>query len=136
MAKSVLKLTETLAVVKVTGAGQTVIDLATDLLLSKEELDEDNDPKVGISFVQWSTSTGVTITRGGVEVMALSTNPGVLDLSGNGGFADYTEESENITVNIEGAGVCFLTLRKAGGYLSKIEEWKFGQYDNPDEVGE
>lgn len=134
MAKTILKLTETEAVVKISGTGTETINLSTDLLSSTQALQ--GTLKVGVTFLQWTTGESITLTRNSVVVMKLFTNTGEFDLGGNGGFADYTQSDQNIAVTIAGDGVIFLTLRKAGGYKSKIEPEYFGQYDDPTKVGE
>jgi hypothetical protein len=134
MALTIMKLTETLAIVKVTGAGATTINLSTDLLSSTQTLS--GTLKVGIGFLNWSASEPITIVRNSVEVFKLHTNANEFDLSGNGGMLDITQSDQNIVVTMgAGGGVCFLTLRKAGGYASKIEPEKFGSYDNTGAVG-
>lgn len=133
MAKTVLTKTETLAVVKITGAGSETIDLSTDLLSITQVLN--GTLKVGINFIQWTTGGNVTIVRNGVTIFDLYTNTGNFDLSAHGGCVEYTQGDQNIVVTITGGGTVLLTLRKAGGYDSKIEPHYFGQYDNPTVVG-
>lgn len=66
----------------------------------------------------------------------LHLNANEFDLSGNGGMLDLTQSDQNIVVTMgAGGGVCFLTLRKMGGYASKVEPWRFGQYDDTTAVG-
>jgi hypothetical protein len=134
MAKTIMKMTQTEAVVKINGTGTETINLSTDLLSTSQVLQ--GDLKVGLTFLQWTTGGNISITRGGVEIYKLFTNTGNFDMGGNGGFADYTQSDENIVVSITGDGVIFLTLRKAGGYKSKIEPEYFGQYDDQTKVGE
>ena len=134
MALTIMKLTETLAIVKVSGVGATTINLSTDLLSSTQTLS--GTLKVGIGFLNWTCAEAITIVRNSVEVYKLHTNANEFDLSGNGGMLDLTESASNIVVTLGASGgVCFLTLRKAGGYASKIEPEKFGIYDNPSAVG-
>lgn len=134
MALTIMKLTETLAIAKVTGAGATTINLSTDLLSSTQTLS--GTLKVGIGFLNWSASEPITIVRNSVEVFKLHLNANEFDLSGNGGMLDLTQSDQNIVVTMgAGGGVCFLTLRKMGGYASKVEPWRFGQYDDTTAVG-
>ena len=135
MSKRVIKLTNTLSVVKVWGTGTTdTITLATDLLSSAEIVS--GTPKINISHVTWGVSPGasdqVTVTRNSVPVFNLYQN-GQFDLSGNGGWAEDTENTSNIVVTFVGTGFIYLTLRKAGGFKSKVEPEYFGQYDNPEQ---
>ena len=135
---TIMKLTETLAIVKVTGVGNATIFLntqATDGLLSPTQT-LSGTLKVGIGFLNWSCDSAITISRNSVEVFKLHTNANELDLSGNGGMLDTTQSDQNIVVNIgANGGFCILTLRKMGGYASKIEPWRFGQYDDTTAVG-
>lgn len=134
MAKTIMKLTETLAIVKISGAGTETINLSTDLLSSTQTLS--GTLKVGIGYLNWSASEAITIVRNSVDVFKLHLNANEFDLSGNGGMLDLTQSDQNIVVTMgAGGGVCFLTLRKMGGYASKIEPWRFGQYDDTAAVG-
>lgn len=135
---TIMKLTETLAIVKVTGVGNATIFLntqATDGLLSPTQT-LSGTLKVGIGFLNWSCSEAIIIARNSVEVFKLHTNANELDLSGNGGMLDLTQSDQNIVVTMgANGGFCILTLRKMGGYASKIEPWRFGQYDDTAVVG-
>ena len=138
MAKRILKMTETLAVVKISGTGSSdTITLNTDLLSSTMVVD--GTPRVNIAYVQWNVSSAasdtITITRGGTPVLNLYQNAGELDLSGNGGYSDDTGNDQPLVVTITGTGNLYLTLRKVSGYKSKIETAQFGSYDNTTVVG-
>ncbi len=133
MAKTILKLTETLAVVKISGAGTETITLGTDLLSTTQIVS--GSPKVAIAFLSWTTPDNITITRNATEVYKLYTNTGEFDLGGNGGMLDVTQGTSDIAVTIPTGGVIFLTLRKLSGYTSKIEPHQFGSYDNTTVVG-
>lgn len=138
MSKRVLKQTETLAVVKISGTGSSdTITLNTDLLSSTMVVD--GTPRVNIAYVQWNVSSAasdtITITRGGTPVLNLYQNAGELDLSGNGGYSDDTGNDQPLVVTITGTGNLYLTLRKVSGYKSKIETAQFGSYDNTTVVG-
>ena len=135
MAKAVLKLTETSAVVKVTGTGATTINLDTDLLSPTQVLSGTVARRVGISFIQYSTGGNIIISRNGVNVFELHNNTGTFDLAGYGGCSDYTDANQNIVVTITGGGTMLIALRKDAGYDSKIETHKFGPYDNTTVVG-
>lgn len=138
MAKRVLKQTETLAVVKVSGTGSSdTITLNSDLLSSTMVVD--GTPRVNIAYVQWNVSSAandtITITRGGTPVLNLYQNAGELDLSGNGGYTDDTNNDQPLVCTITGTGNLYLTLRKVSGYKSKVETAEFGPYDNTTVVG-
>lgn len=138
MAKRILKQTETLAVVKVSGTGSSdTITLNTDLLSSTMVVD--GTPRVNIVYAQWNISPGasdtIVVTRGGTPVLNLYQNAGELDLGGNGGYSDDTGNDQPLVVTITGTGNLYLTLRKVSGYKSKIETAEFGPYDNTTAVG-
>jgi hypothetical protein len=133
MAKTVMKLTETLAIVKISGAGTETITLNSDLLSPTQTVS--GTPKVGIGFINWTAGGDVTITRNSVEIYKLYQNTGEFDLSGNGGMLDTIQGTSNIAVTIVTGGVVFLTLRKIEGYASKIEPERYGQYDDTGAVG-
>ena len=133
---TVLKQTETIAVVKASGAGGT-ITLATDLLSPTMLIQ--GTPTVNIAYAQWNISGAasdkITVTRGGTAVLNLAQNAGELDMSGNGGWAETTNNTSDLVVSITGTGEAYLTLRKVAGYKSRIEPETFGSYDNPAVVG-
>lgn len=133
MAKTVMKLTETLAIVKISGTAPETISLATDLLSPTQIVS--GTPKVGIGYLSWTTGGNIKISRNSVDVYDLYTNTGEFDLSGNGGMLDTINGTSDLVVTITTGGVIFLTLRKIEGYASKIEPNRFGQYDNPAAVG-
>ena len=143
MAIDIMKLTETLAIVKIYGVGATTTETislsavpASNGLLSPTQVVSGTvSPKVGIGFLNWTVGGDVTITRGALAIYKLYQNTGEFDLSGNGGMLDTKNGTSDIVVTITTGGVVFLTLRKIEGYDSKIEAWRFGQYDNPAVVG-
>jgi len=139
MALTIMKLTESLAIVKVTGVGATTISLsntqASGGLLSPTQT-LSGTLKVGIGFLNWSCDSAITIVRNTADVFKLHPNGNELDLSGNGGMLDLTESASDIVVTIGASGgFCILTLRKMGGYASKIEPWRFGSYDDTTALG-
>lgn len=134
---SVLKQTETMAIVKVYGtASSYTVTLNTDLLSPTTIVQ--GTPTVNIIGVTWFVSSGasdaITVTRGGTPVMNLYMN-GQLDLAGNNGISDTVGNTSDIAVTIAGTGAIYLVLRKAAGYKSKIEPEIFGQYDSTTAVG-
>lgn len=138
MAKAIIKQTETLAIIKVSGTNVSeTITLATDLLSST--MVQTGTLHVPIAFVLWNLSSGVsdtiTITRNGVRVLDLFQNPGFCDFAGNGGFLENTQDSDDIVVQIVGTGAVYITVRKVGGYVSKVETAQFSYHDNVNAVG-
>ncbi len=137
MAKQLMRQTETLEVWKVYGTGSSdTITLATDCL--SPTMVVSGTPTVNILGITWYLTPGasdkITVTRNSVEVLNLHQN-GQMDFAGNGGFSDTTQNTQNIVIAITGTGGCYITLRKASGYASKIEPWRFGPNDNTTAVG-
>lgn len=135
MAKTILKNTQNLAIVKCAGVTlNDTITLGTDLLHSTQVA---ATPNVSIAFVQWACSPGtsdaITITRGGTVILTLYQN-GVMDFAGNGGFVDNIGATSDIVVTSVGTAMLYLTLRKTG-YNSKIEPEFFSYMDNVNVVG-
>ena len=132
--KYINKKTEGVAIVKIGGTTFTeTISLATDLLVPSQIID--GTMNVGIQHIQWVTTNAaekIIITRNGTVVMELM-GQGSFDLSGNGGFIDSQESTSDLVCT--GTGWMYITLRKTGGYKSKIETHKFGQYDDTTKVG-
>lgn len=146
MAKQILSLTEGYAIVKIVGTGTETISLKTDLMSATQEQEmnpygdtggDEVPQKVGINFLQWTCAdAGIDITRNSVKVVEIRGTPGSLDFSSDFLSTDYTESESDIVVNMIGDGTLLMKLRKAKGYSSKIEPEYFGQYDNPNKVGE
>ena len=132
--KYINKKTEGVAIVKIGGTPFTeTISLATDLLVPSQIVD--GTMNVGIQHIQWATTNAaekIIITRNGTVVMELM-GQGGFDLSGNGGLIDSQEAAHDLVCT--GTGWMYITLRKTGGYKSKIETHKFGQYDDATKVG-
>jgi hypothetical protein len=78
----------------------------------------------------------VTITRNAVPVLALAPeNSGKLILN-DIGYVDTQENTSDIVVTISGAEAhVYLTLRKVGGYATKVETAQFSIYDDVTQVG-
>ena len=137
MSKRLIKRTETLEVWKLSGTNSSdTITLSTDMLSPTMIIS--GTPTVNIIFVTWDVSSGtsdnVTVTRGGNNIFNLYLN-GQLELNGNLGQPETTSNTDDINVSITGTGNCYLTLRKASGYASKIETAQFSVYDNTSIVG-
>ena len=138
--KTILKLSETDAVVKVQGtAAAATIDLQTDLLASTQLLDGATQSVV-ISGVQWAGAADgiITITRNSIVIMTLQANAaGAFEMNGQKMIPDAIEKTNDVVVTISGAQAeCWLRLKKIGGYKSKIETSVYGSYDNPALAGE
>lgn len=136
--KTILKNTHQSAVVKVGGtAGSATISLATDLLLANEALDGDTQT---VNIVAVTTggllSSSITITRGGVPVLALAPeNSGKIQFN-EAGFVDTQGNTDDLVVTVAGAEAhVYLTLHKASGYANKIETAQYSIYDNTGSVG-
>ena len=138
--KTILKLTERDAVVKVAGtAGSATIDLQTDLKRSNEVLAEGKTQKVSIFGVQWTGTTDavVSVVRNSVVIMTLNCGAaGALEMTGQMMVPDNVEEASDIDIIVTGTQAeVWLRLRKEDGYQSMIETSEFSQYDNVNAVG-
>ena len=80
--KRVMKLTETLGIIKVVGTGTHTILLNSDLLSPTQILS--GPLGVGIAFISWSTGGNIAISRNAENLYELFTNEGNFDFSGNG----------------------------------------------------
>jgi hypothetical protein len=137
--KTILKNTNQETIIKVSGtAAAATINLATDILAATQALDGATQT-VNIAAVQWVGLSGssVTVTRNSVNVLTL---PGggadYLEFAAGSGFVESTENTSNITVTIAGAEAqCYIVLRKAGGFATKVETAVFGAYDDQTQVG-
>lgn len=137
--KTILKNTDQEAVVKVQGtAASATIALATDLLGSSQALDGATQT-VNITGLQWSGAPDgiITITRNSVVIATLQTTAaGALEMNGQMMIPDTIENTQDIVITISGAqSECWVKLRKAGGYKSKVENATYGSYDDPTRVG-
>lgn len=136
--KTILKLTERDAVVKVAGgAGSATVDLQTDLKRTNEVLG--TSQLVPITGVQWTGSVDavVTIARNGVTIMTLNCAAlGQLEMQGQMMVPDTIEQDKDITITVTGAAAeVWIRLKKTSGYTSGVETSVYGQYDNPAVVG-
>lgn len=136
--KTILKLTERDAVVKIAGgAGTATITLATDLVRSNEIVS--GTIHTPIAGVQWTgTVDGLaTIVRNGVTIMTLNAGAaGALEMNGQMMIPDTIEDSSDLVVTFTGTAMeVWIRIKKTGGYTSMVETSEFGQYDNPAAVG-
>lgn len=132
--KTVLKLAERDAVVKVAGgAGSATIDLQTDLKKSNEELTATQ--AVSIAGVQWTGTADavITIARNGTTILTLNCGAsGALEMNGQTMIPDSIEQDKDIVVTVTGtAAELYVRLKKVSGYNSGSEPSVYGQYDNP-----
>lgn len=138
MSLTVLKNTNQETIVKVSEIGSETINLQTAITASTQEVVGNTQTVniVGIEYTGLAGST-VTITRGETTVTSiLAEGHDVIGLAAGFGFVETTENTSNITVTIAGANAqCYLTLRKVGGYATKVENATFGSYDDPNQVG-
>tara|TARA_R110000772_G_scaffold230785_1_gene341525 strand:- start:2612 stop:3028 length:417 start_codon:yes stop_codon:yes gene_type:complete len=130
-----LKLNDTEAVVKVSGANDAAtIDIST-LLPATQALDGATQT-VNISAIQWAGDTAsiMTIARNSVNVM-------VVDCTGSdemlfaAGYSESSNNTSDIVVTVTGNVAAYFTLRKISGYANKIETAQFSIYDDETAVG-
>ena len=118
--KTILKLTNTEAIIKVTGIATdtTTISLATDLLSGTEIVS--GTPKVNIAaMVCYGIPGGyATVARGGVTVLnAVNDGLQMIDLTGHPFVPDTTGNTSDIvvTINTQQCQV-YVYLKKVAGY--------------------
>lgn len=137
---SIIKLTETDAVVRVAGAaGSATIDLQTDLLASTQALDGSTQ-RVTITGIRWTgeLSNLLTVTRNGVRILTLPTEVSdTINFDGQELPPENTESTSDIVVAQTGSGQVemYIKLRKVSGYKSKVENTVYGAYDDPTRIG-
>ena len=136
--KTIIKNTNQETVVKIGGtAGSATIDLQTDCLAATQALDGSTQTVNIISSVHAGLlNSAITVTRNAVPVMAIAAENNGKILLNDIGFVDTQENTSDIVVTIAGAEAhIYLTLRKVGGYATKVETAQFSIYDNVDAVG-
>jgi hypothetical protein len=135
--KTILKNTQGEAAVKFAGAdGNTTLDLQVDILHANQAL-AGGVQTVNIVGAQWVglANSSIVVTRNGVNIItAPGDQPNMLTFEGEG-YVDTVENTSDIVVTITGEAQLYLSLRKAGGYASKIETSQFSVYDNQTVVG-
>ena len=136
--KTIIKNTNQETIVKIGGtAGSATIALATDCLATTQALDGATQTvDIVTAQVNGLLSSSITIVRNAIPVMAFAPeNSGVFNFEGNG-FRDSVENTKDIVVTVSGAEAhVYLTLRKVGGYATKVETANFGAKDNEAVVG-
>jgi hypothetical protein len=140
LTKSILKMTETETVVKVSGNGGTsTIDLQTDLV-DVNQTTSGATQTVTITGVRWSgeTSNTVLIDRNSVRILTLPTEQAdYIAFDGQELPPENTQATQDITVAQTGSGYIevYLKLRKVSGYAPKVETAEFSVYDDTATVG-
>ena len=137
--KTVLKNTNQETIIKVAGtAASSTIDLQTDCLAATQALSGATQT-VNIVACKWCglNNSTITITRNSVNILTLNgSDAGDLDFSAGYGFVDNIENTSDVVVTVAGAEAqVYLTLRKVGGYATKVETAVFGAYDDQTAVG-
>ena len=140
MSKAILKLSESKAVVKVFGTdAEETITLGTDLLSTTQVAvdTEGNGPRVNLIAIHWTGSLNSTavISRGADAVMHLQANAASSLMFQDQDFTDNVNNTEDIQVACTGDMQIYFVLRKASGYISKVEDSVYGSYDDPTRVG-
>lgn len=136
MSKAFLKLTNTKAIVKISGAGGTdTIALATDLLLPSEAIS--GTPTVTLVAIHWTGELNAiaTIKRNGVVFLDLQANAAAQMFFQDQEFTDNVNSTSDWSITTVGSMQIYLVLRKVSGYASKIETSQFSVYDNTNVVG-
>jgi hypothetical protein len=140
LTKSILKLTETEAVVKVAGNGGTAtIDIQADILDSNQAISGATQT-VNITGVRWGGENAnvIAVSRNSTRVLTLPTEQAdMISFDGQELPSENTANTFDIEVAQTGTGYVelYLKLRKVSGYAPKVEDAEFGSYDNTTTVG-
>jgi hypothetical protein len=140
LTKSILRMTETEAVVKVAGAGGTAtIDLQTDLVDNNQAVSGATQT-VTITGIRWSgdASNTITIDRNSTRVLTLPTDAAdYIAFDGQELPPENTAATNDIVITQVGTGniELYLKLRKVSGYAPKVETAQFSVYDDTNTVG-
>jgi hypothetical protein len=137
--KTILKNTNQETIVKIAGtAAAATIDLQTDCLASAQALDGATQTVniAGFQFTGLASST-ITIARNGTNITTVAAEGhDSIEFTAGNGFADTISNTSDIVVTIAGAEAqVYLTLRKVGGYATKVEPATYGAYDDETRVG-
>jgi hypothetical protein len=137
--KTILKNTNQETIIKIAGtAASATIDLQTDCLAATQALAGSTQTVniVGFQFTGLASST-ITITRGATNITTVSAEGhDSVEFAAGNGFADTIGNTDDIVVAIGGAEAqVYLTLRKVGGYATKVETAVYGAYDDQTQVG-
>jgi len=136
---TIIKNTNQETIIKFEGSSTdtaATIDIST--LAASTQTRNSDTPTVNIvKFMALGLLTsGVTITRNSVVVMAAAPeNAPVLDLTQNG-ISDSIQNTSNIVITTTGAASTgYLVLRKIAGWNTKVEDATYGAYDDVTRVG-
>lgn len=90
----------------------------------------------GFQFTGLASST-IAIARNSVNVTTIAAEGhDSVEFTAGNGYAETTNNTHDIVVTIAGAEAqLYLTLRKVGGYNTKVEPATYGSYDNESAVG-
>jgi hypothetical protein len=136
--KTIIKNTNNETIVKVSGtAASATIALATDCLAATQALDGATQTVDIVSCqVTGLLTSAITIVRNSVPVLAFAgENSAIFDYEGQG-FRENVQNTKDLVVTISGAEAhIYITLRKIGGYVSKVETAAYGAYDDETRVG-
>jgi hypothetical protein len=145
---SIIKNSSKETVVKVEGAsGNTTIALnslsSADQVLGASGATGYVTPTVNIAAVMSSgnINSALVINRGatgatGYQTFAAAPENSPTIQFNQYGFTDNLQNTQDIVVTHSGAqATTYLVLRKVDGYYSKVENEKYGAYDDPSRVG-
>lgn len=136
--KTIIKNTNLETVVKIGGtAGSATITLATDCLASTQTLSGGTQTvDIITAQVTGNLNSAINVVRNSIAVLAFAPeNNGLFNFEGNG-FRDTVANTSDIVVTVAGAEAhIYLTLRKVGGYATKVEEATYGAYEDVTRVG-
>lgn len=137
MAKQILRNTESIAAVKVWGAGSTeTIDLQTDLIIPNRVVLDGATQTVNIMSFSWSGIAGssIKVVRGGVDIMTVDGGAATELIFDNMLFTDSVQNTADIVVTVTGDCYLYMVLRKQGGYAQTFQPGPFSIRDNPNIV--
>jgi hypothetical protein len=137
--KIILKNTNQEAVVKIAGSGGNVtIDLSEDIVAPSQVVDGETQT-VNIVGVRWVglSGTSISLARNSVNVLTMPGDaPNGIGMAEGIGFVDTENNTHDIVATITGSEAqCYITLRKIGGYATKVETATYGAYDDETRVG-
>jgi hypothetical protein len=130
--KTILKKAKHEVVVKFTndtGTNQTsTFDLDIDALLSTEVVE--GTVKVNIIEIHWAglANSHFHLERNSVKIFAAQGSDA--DQFIFSGFVDGIQNTQDITISMNGEIYVYIVLRKNSGFESKIETAQFGEYDD------
>jgi hypothetical protein len=137
--KVILKNTNQETVVKIAGtSGSATIDLDTDLVAGSQQKDGETQT-VNIAGIRWQGLAGssITVARNSINVLTLpGDSPNADPFAAGSGYVDTEANTSDLVVTIAGAEAqLYITLRKTGGYATKVETATYGAYDDETRVG-